>query len=259
MYKINDLMTLIDEIAPLSLSQKLIDSGSYDNSGLLVKLSDKADKILFSLDLSIASVECAIKNGCDTIITHHPAIYMPVKTISIDGDKALALALKNGLNIISMHLNLDVARCGIDNCLCQGLGGTNIEIIDVVDGENGYGRRAKINKQSIDAFVENIKKTFGAQKVNYYGDRPVEKYASFCGSGGSHAVDYLDRLNDVDTIVTSDLAHHQIKEFIEKDKNVVIIPHYVSEQFGFSKFYELVSKKLDEKAQTFYFLDNRFM
>ena len=259
MYKISDLVTLIDEIAPLSLSYKLIEKGSYDNSGLLVKLSDKADKILFSLDLSINAVQYAIDNDCDVIITHHPAIYSPIKAINIDTDKALAMALKNGLNVISMHLNLDVALGGIDSALCQGLGGKDEKIIEIVDGNCGYGRVANTTKQTIENFVQTIKKTFSSQKIICYGDKPVEKVASFCGSGASHALEHFDMLSGVDTVVTSDVSHHQLKEFIENQMNVVIIPHYVSEQFGFKKFYDLVTEKLNEKSQTLYFLDNRFM
>ena len=259
MCKISDFMTLIDGIAPLPLSYKMIEKGSYDNSGLLVKMSDKADKILFTLDLSVNAVLYAIDNGFDTILTHHPAIYSPIKTISIDTDKALAMAIKQGINIISMHLNLDVAEQGIDCSLCQGLGGIDMQVLDVIEGACGYGRKAKVKKQTLNEFAENIKGTFGSDKVIFYGDKPVENIVSFCGSGGSSAIENLDKLDGVDTIISSDFAHHQIKELIENDKNVVIIPHYVSEQFGFYKFYELVKEKLDKKAQTFYFLDNRFM
>ena len=259
MYKITDFMTLINEICPLSLSYKMIEKGSYDNSGLLVKLSDKANKILFSLDFSEKAVLSAIENECDTILTHHPAIYTPIKGIDIDVDKALALAVKNQLNVISMHLNLDVAPCGIDSSLCQGLGGNDIEIIELVEKACGYGRRAKVEEQALDKFVQNIKDKFGSDKIIYYGDKPVKEIASFCGSGGSSAIDSLDKLDGVDTVITSDLAHHQLKELIEKDKNVVIIPHYVSEQFGFKSFFQLTKQKLQGKAQTFYFLDNRFM
>ncbi len=259
MYKISHLMSLIDKVCPLSLSYKMIERGSYDNSGLLVKLCDSANKILFSLDLSVNAVLSAIENGCDTIITHHPAIYAPIKSIGISADPALALAVKNGLNIISMHLNLDVAPCGIDSSLCQGLGGQNIKILEVIDRNCGYGRRAKTNEQTLDKFVQNIKQKFNSDKIIFYGDKPVKEIASFCGSGGSSAIENLDKLDGVDTIITSDIAHHQLKELIEKDKNVIIIPHYVSEQLGFYMFYEMITKKLEKKAQTIYFLDNRFM
>ena len=242
MYKISELTALMNEIAPPSLSYKMIEKGSYDNSGLLVKLTDSADKILFSLDLSIDAVLYAIDNGCNAIVTHHPAIYSPIKAINIDTDKALALALKNGLNIISMHLNLDVASSGIDHCLCQGLGGKDAEIIEFVDENCGYGRLAKVQKQTIESFVSGIKQTFSSQKIICYGDKPVNSIASFCGSGAGTALEQLDKLTNVDTIVTSDIAHHQLKEFIEQGKNVVIIPHYVSEQFGYRKFYELIKK-----------------
>lgn len=236
MYKISDLVTLIDQIAPLSLSYKMIEKGSYDNSGLLIKLTDSADKILFSLDLSVSAVQYAIDNGCNAIITHHPAIYSPIKQINLDGDKALALAVKNGLNVISMHLNLDVAFGGIDASLCQGLGGKDEKIIEIVDSDCGYGRLSEVEKQTLESFVSGIKKEFCSQKIISYGDKPVQNVASFCGSGAGTALEYLSALDSADTIVTSDISHHQLKEFVEQEKNVVIIPHYVSEQYGFRKF-----------------------
>ena len=66
-------------------------------------------------------------------------------------------------------------------------------------------------------------------------------------------------LTDADTIISSDMPHHVLKELIENGKNVVIIPHYVSEQYGFNKFYQYVSQKLTDDIETFYFIDDRFM
>ena len=78
MFKLNQLMEVIEEYAPLSLSRKMIEKGSYDNSGIIVKSGDNCQKILFSLDLSSESVKKAVELKCDTIVTHHPAIYTPV-------------------------------------------------------------------------------------------------------------------------------------------------------------------------------------
>ena len=64
---------------------------------------------------------------------------------------------------------------------------------------------------------------------------------------------------EVDTVVTSDLAHHVLKELIEKGKNVVILPHYVSENYGFNEFFKVMGKRLSQSVETFYFLDKRFM
>ena len=46
------------------------------------------NKILFSLDLSNETLKKAVELGCDTIVTHHPAIYNPVKRLSINDDTA---------------------------------------------------------------------------------------------------------------------------------------------------------------------------
>ena len=259
MCKLSNLMTVLQELAPLSLSQKMIERGDYDNSGLIIESSEKADKILFSLDLSVEVVEKAKSLGCDTIVTHHPAIYMPVKNLSVNEQtKSLMRAIQNEMNVISMHLNLDVASAGIDHSLALGLGGKDIEILDLIDGEHGYGRVSTVDNQTLEQFVDRIEKTFETKKLVYYGNRRVNKIASFCGSGGSQALQCCCR-DEVDTVITSDLAHHHLKELIENNKNVVILPHYVSEQYGFNKFYQTVSEKLYGKVQTFYFVDNRFM
>ena len=124
MYSLNSFFTLLDKIAPLSYSEMQVENGAYDNSGILVKTHDFVNSALFSLDLSAEAVKKAKRLKCDTVVTHHPAIYRPIKTLSVEGETApVAEALLNGLNIISMHLNLDVADGGIDCCLCKGLGG----------------------------------------------------------------------------------------------------------------------------------------
>lgn len=259
MCKLCHLMTVLEQVAPLSLSQKMIERGDYDNSGLIIESSETADKILFSLDLSLEVVEKAKSLDCDTIITHHPAIYAPIKNLSInDQTQAIVRAIQYKINVISMHLNLDIATAGIDHSLALGLGGTDIEILEFVDGEHGYGRTSKVKTQTLEQFVEKAQDVFGTKKLVYYGNREVNKIASFCGSGGSQAVQCCD-IDGVDTIITSDLAHHHLKELIEKNKNVVILPHYVSEQYGFNKFYQAITEKLKGVAQTFYFVDNRFM
>ncbi len=259
MFSLDEFMGILESVCPLSLSHKMIENGSYDNSGLLLKMGDKANKILFSLDLSLDAVAKAIELGCDTIVTHHPAIYEPLKCLSNTGETApITLAIKKQINVISMHLNLDIATDGIDQFLAKGLGGEDVEVLDLVDGQNGYGRQSIIKEMPLGEFVDRAKKTFMSDKIIAYGNSMVKMIASFCGSGSSQAVGCLDKLK-ADTIVSSDIPHHHLKTLIESGKNVVIIPHYVSEQYGFNSFYALLTQKVNGKAQTFYYLDKRFM
>ena len=254
-------MAVLEEIAPLELSKKMIESGDYDNSGIIVKHHQSVSKALFSLDLTEQVVEKAIADGCDTIVTHHPAIYMPIKELSVDGDtRAVLKASASGINVISMHLNLDVAENGIDACLSSGLGVKNARILDVVFDGKGYGREGEIAPVDFAVFIENVKKEFKSDKVLGYGSGAVKRVASFCGGGASHAEKQVKcGGTSADTIVTSDIPHHLLLSLVLSGKKVVIIPHYVSEEYGFNKFHDCVCQKLNGQVQTCYFTDKRFM
>ena len=257
MLSLKEFTAVIEEYAPLFLSQKMIEKGSYDNSGVLVKNNDNVQKILFTLDLSNASVDEAERVGADTIVTHHPAIYAPVKSLDKDGENAeLLRTIRLGINVISMHLNLDIAPCGIDQNLALGLGAKSTRVLDIVDEAHGYGRESEIEETCAEDFLSKVKEVFQTEKVVFYGDGKVKKIASFCGSGGSVA---LSVKTDADTIITSDLAHHELKELIERGKKVLILPHYASEQYGFNKFYQFTKEKVLGKAEVFYYIDKRFM
>ncbi len=260
MCDLEQLLKLVCEYAPLEISHKAIEQGDYDNSGIIVKSKKEVKKVLFSLDLSIESVKKGIELGVDTIITHHPAIYNPIKTLDVEGQNAeLLLAIKSNMNVISMHLNLDMAKLGIDHYLAIGLGADDYEILSYIDDGVGYGREFGL-ECDVKALLERAIAVFGSEKIVLYGEGKVKRVASFCGSGGSHAEEAIKSgKTSADLIVTSDLPHHLLKEIIERGKKVMIIPHYVSEQFGFKKFYEFVKGDIEPDITAYYFLDKRFM
>ena len=260
---LQNLYNIIDQYSPFKYSQMLIQQGSYDNSGILVKCNENVGKILFSLDLSEKTFIRAKRLGVDTIITHHPVIYHPLKSLSLEDDsKALLLAIKGGMNVISAHLNLDVASKGIDYYLACALGAKDQEILSPLEENVGYGRQFNVGEQSFKNYVNYVKKQLLTSKVISYGkpSETVNSVASFCGGGASNALE-LDEQNKVsaDVIITSDMAHHVIKHFVEKDKKIILIPHYVSENLGFKKFFEHVKQSLEGKVDCEFFKDERFM
>ena len=260
MYKLKEFLSLLEEYAPLEISEKAIQSGDYDNSGIIVDMHDEISSVLFSLDLSEEVVEQAVKLKADTIITHHPAIYNPIKKLSrFDSTAGLLSAVKHGLNVISMHLNLDMASLGVDHYLAKGLGGENARILQPLsDSEYGYGREFKASGNA-EQIKEKAVKIFGSDKILLYGQGEVKNIASFCGGGSGYAVNAVANEQTLaDMIVTSDIPHHVLKELIERGKKVMIIPHYVSEQYGFNKFYEWTLNN-QKGIQAYYFEDKRFM
>lgn len=258
MLKIEEFVDILEGLAPLSLSQKMIEKGSYDNSGVIVKNSSNVQNVLFSLDLSLLAVERALEYGCDTVVTHHPAIYSPIKTLDYEGDTAAVLsAVKNRLNVISFHLNLDVAEGGIDASTAIALGGEKAKIIEELGQNVGYGREFSCPCEISD-LISKIKANLGTDKIVCYGSGKVKTVATFCGGGSSSALEYVCGGGVADTIITSDVPHHVIKELTEREKKTIIIPHYAAEDYGFNKFYERIKGLTEGRIRVYYFEDKRF-
>ncbi len=261
MYSLNEFFAILDKIAPIKYSLMQIERGDYDNSGIIVNLHDEVKKVLFSLDLSVEAVKKAKRLKCDTVVTHHPAIYHPIKALDVGGDTAAAaLAVRYGQNVISMHLNLDVVSGGIDDCLCAGLGGAEYKFINGLDDNAHYGREFRV-EGTLAEFKKRISKTFATQKVLVYGNLKNKAgiCASFCGGGSEYALSYARGGGIADTVITSDMPHHVLKELTERGKQVIILTHYSSENYGFKRFYETVKDKTFGKADCFYFEDKRFL
>ncbi|MBO7187505.1 MAG: Nif3-like dinuclear metal center hexameric protein [Clostridia bacterium] len=250
--KFNEFYKKIDEIAPFSLSKAMMEKGSHDNSGVILKFHDEVNKVLFTLDLTVSAVLKAVKCGADTIVTHHPAIFYPISKMEIDGENsALANACFYTLNVISTHLNLDIAKDGIDDSLATALGANDIKIIEYVTEDNGYGREFKVEKCTLSEFAENAKKELSLVNVSVFGkpEKIIKKVASFCGGGSSHALKYQ---GNADLIVTSDMPHHIITALTESGKAVMLITHYSAEVYGFKKF----AKKCQSFIETAFY-DNK--
>ena len=189
MYTLKELFEKLDAFAPLEYSHKLIEKGDYDNSGILIKSTENANKILFALDLTENAVKKAKRLGCDTIVTHHPAIYAPLSCVDATDltTSAVALALNYKLNVISMHLNLDVAKGGIDQSLALALGAKEFEILDPLCDGIGYGRLFEISAVCLKDYVKHVKNVLNTDKVIVYGNKngKISRVASFCGGGRS--------------------------------------------------------------------------
>ncbi len=256
------LRFLENEVAPLKLSADFCAKyGLYDNSGIILNSGEEVSGALFSLDLSEKAVDKAVKLGYKLIVTHHPAIYYGIKNIDETQDssaRAIAKCVRNGISVISMHLNFDAAAEGIDYFLMRGLGGEKAAVLASVDG-GAYGRAYSVEKATLQGFVDKIKKEFGTDKVIFYGDanKAVRKVASFCGAGCDDQAIKFAKSERVSALVSSDLKHHEIAELVASGIAVVQMTHYASEAYGFNKIYNKLKEELS--IRTLFFRDERFV
>ena len=117
--KINEVVKIIEEIAPLSYQE------SYDNSGLIVGGYDgKVTGVLICLDSTEEIVDEAIANNCNLIIAHHPILFSGLKRLNGSNyiEKTILKAIKNDIAIYAAHTNLDNAYNGVNYKIAEKLG-----------------------------------------------------------------------------------------------------------------------------------------
>jgi dinuclear metal center YbgI/SA1388 family protein len=78
---------------------------------------------MVALDATPAVIESALHSNCQLLVTHHPLIFKPRKTISTTTaqGRMIFAAIRGGLGIISMHTNYDIAGGGLNDLLAEKL------------------------------------------------------------------------------------------------------------------------------------------
>ena len=258
--QLSEIYKIADGIAPKRFSDEYCQKyGAYDNSGVLVDTGAEIKGVLFSLDLSFSAIEKAIATGANLIVTHHPAIYGKIDGVRISefsplGEK-IVKCIQNGISVISMHLNLDNAIGGTDECLKEGVcracgmqdkGIENPTLMHPLQ-EGGYGRAYRVKEITLSALAEKLKEEFSANRVLVYGaeDTKISKVASFCGGGADETAVEFAVKEGAQVIVSSDIKHHILTLAWEKGVSVIALTHYASENYGFRKYYEKIRQSLD--------------
>jgi len=257
---LKDVKNAVDKVAPFSLSTEFCNTySSRDNSGIQLDCGKEITGILFSLDLSGQAVLRAKETGANCIVTHHPAIFDPLYSLSENGaGREILACAQAGISVLSAHLNLDCAKGGIDDSLMAGLGGKEADAVMNPLSVGGYGKVYNVSPCPLQDFLSRAEETFHTKRLISYGGVPVRRVASFCGAGfdGESVAFALE--HKADTFVSSDGKHHLIASLVEKGLNVLLLTHYAAENFGFEKFYQKIKQELTG-VRTEYFTDGRLL
>lgn len=117
--KVSDIINLIEKIAPPGLAEE------WDNPGLQVGSSDwPVKKVWIALDPTPDVVDAACKGKVDLLVTHHPLIFNPVKSIDFASTEGYVIhkAAVCKLAVYSAHTNLDSAEGGLNDLLASRIG-----------------------------------------------------------------------------------------------------------------------------------------
>ncbi len=222
----------------------------FDNIGLLVGRSDKkVTKVLLCLDANKNVVKEAVDIGAELIITHHPVIFNPVKSItdSTDFGEMLVSAIENKISIYSAHTNLDSAPCGITDTVCEMLG-----LLPFGNLEGALGRICHAEKgETAKTLCKKIKKEFGVETLYSTFDKDREiKTVAVCNGGGGGELPEIAMNLGADVYISGDLKHHEHCMFKVSDKiDFIEIRHYDSEKIVTEILQNKLAKNFGDKIE----------
>lgn len=239
--KINDLVKAIEHIAPPALAY------DWDNTGIQLRCSDNINKVLITLDITPETAEEAKAKGCDLIISHHPLIFEPLKSLSIENaPQAVAMQLiRNGISVYSAHTSYDRAEGGIGDILARELGLQDIcTELNSGEGLMRTGRLMEPLKRS--AFLEYIKNTLKVNTVRISNTKIdiIKKVAVVGGSGG----DFYKAAKEAGSqaLITGEAKHHHFIEAAASGILLVEAGHFETERYFIEAVFMSLQSRLNE-------------
>ena len=237
------ITNILEQLAPPLLAEE------WDNVGLQIGDPRRTvRRIWIALDPTPKVVSAACKKKVDLLITHHPLIFRPLKSIDFGtpGGSVIQMATKHQLAIYSAHTNLDIVREGVNDILAQRLGLQHTVILQPVyrkeqpregvaplsgeESEPGMGRIGSLDKVcSLDFLVSMVKEKLKLDFVKVAGDPAlkVSRVALCSGSGASLMPAFL--ASEAQVYISGDIHYHDAREAEDVDRAIIDIGHFPSE------------------------------
>lgn len=242
-----ELYNYLDEIIPISLSLE------WDNDGLMCAtgVDNEVKRVLLTLDVTESAVKYAIENEFDTIISHHPLIFKPLKNIK---NNKLVKLIQNNITVMSFHTRLDAVEGGVNTQLANLLELSDIETF----GEGDIGRVGFLSREYkfID-FINHIKNLLNCNQISAIKTQNIVKRVAVLGGDGK---DFYDNAlkTGADTYLTGNLSYNMMMDAAESTMNVIEAGHYQSENF-ICHYLEKLVLKFDNSIKTHIFESNKIL
>lgn len=239
--KIKEIFDYINEFAPFCSAL------SFDNCGLIIGDMNKCvEKIGVCLDITDEAVDFAKQNGIGLIICHHPVIFNPLK--SVLSDSVTYKLIENGISVIAAHTNLDMAKNGVCETLCDKIDAKILKEAYLPEFPNSpLGRIAELeNEFSPIDFAKFIKENLNCPDVRFCGDNKVKKIGIFNGAGADLIPFAVE--NGADSVLTSEVKQHEWIWAKHHNINVFDAGHFCTENVIVEKLTQMINYKFGSIA-----------
>ena len=226
--KADKIQAIIEEFVPLSLQE------AWDNSGFQIKLNNlEISRVLVAMEVTGRVIDEAIDKKIDLIVTHHPMLFSPVKSVDDNNfiGNYMVKLIQNNISVYSSHTPFDIVKGGNNDYLAKLL---HLEDIQVMESdESGFCRVGSVDGEcTIGEYIDQASKWLKIDKgfMSFCGnlDEVVTK-VGLCTGAGSDFME-LALKEGCQLFVTGDVKYHTAQTARELGINLLDIGHYGSEK-----------------------------
>ncbi|MFC1834195.1 Nif3-like dinuclear metal center hexameric protein [Thermodesulfobacteriota bacterium] len=225
---LSHVVEIADQLFPFEEAEE------WDNCGIQIGDIDKPiASVAFSLDPTPQTVRFAADNSCDLLVTHHPLLLEPLKTVRSDHftGRTILNAASAGVAILSMHTNLDAAPGGLNDYLAAALGLSETQV-------PLPARSARLGRLSEPATVHQLAAKIASDmsidsvRVITHDDSEVSRVFVAAGSGMGYL--HEARRHRAHVMVTGDVRYHAAREAMELEMPLIDAGHFGLEKCAVS-------------------------
>ena len=244
---VKNIADYIELLAPIHQAE------DFDNVGLLIgNYATTVTGVLVTLDTLEETIDEAIANNCNLIVSFHPIIFEGLKKINGNSyvERVVLKAIKNDIAIYATHTALDNSNEGVSAKIGEVLGLQNMKILIPKDTSQDIGMGmigdlpAKMNETDFLNFIKKRMKTACIRHSETL-DKPIQKVAVLGGSGSFGITDAID--SNADAYISADFKYH---DFFKAENKILLadVGHYESEQFTKNLLVEYLKNKFTNFA-----------
>lgn len=228
------VLDILEIIAPLNLTEDYDAKNGVQIEGPNVEVK----KILVCLDVTPQTVQKAIEESCQMIVSHHHPIVSPIRTISHSDwfGRIIIPVVKNGITIYTAHTSYDSVKEGLNDYIGVLLGLEEMHPLQFHGGDSasshGMGRIGTLKKPvKMEEFAILVKEKLSVPIVKIIGpkDKIVTNVAVGTGNGLA-LIPYVLKSN-ADVYVTGDIQYHNMREALQNEMALIAVEHDDTEKF----------------------------
>lgn len=231
--KAKEIIAVMEKHFPLSLQEE------WDKCGLQIgQIETEVSKIMIALNADLQTIDEAIRNQCQMLITHHPFLLDPI--VNIDQDDFMGAfifkAIEHHIVVYSSHTALD--NVAMNEWLMEALC-----VHDIERGEDGITRIATLNQpMTMDDFLDHVQTTYHLKHFQYAGHADMVRKVAICGGSGA---DFMSQFyGKADAYLTGDTKYRHAKNAVDHHMLLVDIHHH-AEKIMVKKLKEVLEKEVN--------------